>query len=135
MKKLIGRKEYISFPDFGLQRVNAKIDTGAYTSSLHCSSVKEKMKDGVLKLRVNFHDSEDALISVFFDDFEKTKVKSSTGVSQERYLVNLRVKLGTKIYKTPITLANRSEMKCPVLIGRKLLHKRFIVDVSQQFIL
>lgn len=86
-------------------------------------------------MKVVFLGADGEKIHHTFDTFEKTSVRSSSGVAQERYLVRLQIKIGKKSYKTAVTLANRSKMKCPVLLGRKLLNKRFIVDVSEQYIL
>ena len=47
MKKIIGRLEKVSFPAFQLHNIDAKIDTGAYTSSIHCKKAKEVVVDGV----------------------------------------------------------------------------------------
>ena len=63
------------------------------------------------------------------------KVRSSNGEIQERYMVTTQVKLGKRKFKTEFTLTNRSEMKTPILLGRKALKGRFVVDVSKAFLL
>ncbi len=135
MKKYIGRKEYVSFPDIGLQKIKAKIDTGAYSSSIHCHSVKEVTIKGQKMLRAIFPDADENDVTYEFSTYERTRVRSSSGKAQERYLVKVNIRLGKKVYHTAVTLANRSKMKYPVLLGRKLLNKRFVVDVSEQYIL
>jgi hypothetical protein len=128
-KRIIGRKELVSFPDFGLQSVKAKIDTGAYTSSLHCTSIKEKK--GLLEFTLS-HESGEKAKSYHFStsQFRRKKIKSSNGVVQERYLIKTKITLLGKTYISEFSLANRSKMKYPVLLGRKLLTGRFLVDVS-----
>lgn len=129
MKKVIGRKDKASFPDLGLKNIPIKIDTGAYTSSIHCS---------------NFQVVDDVLLADFFDedfpkqkpkrvsftDFSTKKVKSSNGIIQHRYQIKSHIKLFGKRYKISLTLADRKKMKNPVLIGRKFLNKKFIVDTD-----
>jgi len=60
-------------------------------------------------------------------------VKSSTGISECRYKIKTKIKLGDKIYKTDFTLSDRSEMKFPILLGRKVICKNFLVDVSKKY--
>lgn len=63
----------------------------------------------------------------------KTKsVKSSNGVVQTRASIKVQVKFAGKVYQTVVSLTNRSDMKYPMLIGRKFLKDRFLVDVSKK---
>ena len=66
-----------------------------------------------------------------FKDFKCKKVKSSTGHSQVRYIIPGRIVLFGKEYLTVFSLSKRSAMKTPVLIGRKLLNKNFIIDTRK----
>ena len=128
-KHIIGRKEVVSFPQFGLEGIQAKIDTGAYTSSLHCDSIHEH--DGKLEFTL-VHPAEQKAekYQFVFDVFRKKGIKSSNGALEERYLIKTKITLLGNTYTGEFSLANRSEMKYPVLIGRKLLKNRFLVDVS-----
>jgi hypothetical protein len=62
-------------------------------------------------------------------------VKSSNGIEQTRYAIKLKVKVGDQEVLTEFTLTNRDKMNYPVLLGRKFLRHRFVVDVSRNFIL
>jgi hypothetical protein len=129
--KIIGRHEKASLPEIGLQGIVVKTDTGAYTSSLHCK--KAVMKDNRLICEfLNPHDDEDSVKKVTFAAFKKRKVKSSNGQMEERYSVQTKIKLGHEIYPIEVTLTDRHEMKYPMLLGRKFLNKKFVVDVSQK---
>jgi hypothetical protein len=66
----------------------------------------------------------------FFRDFETRKIRSSSGESQRRYTIKGNITLFGKTYKTSFTLSSRSKMKYPVLLGRRLLNKRFLIDTS-----
>lgn len=133
--RTIGRLEKVSLPEIGLSNVDAKIDTGAYTSSMHCVSIEEQIEGQKHILVVSFSkkttDTTDSL-KVTFYSFSKTRVRSSSGKLEKRYKIKTSIKLGNKFFKTDLTLTNRSKMKYLVLIGRKLLNKRFIVDVSKK---
>ena len=59
------------------------------------------------------------------------EVKSSNGLTESRYFVRARIQLNHRIIDTELSLTDRSEMKFPVLLGRKFLMNRFLVDVAK----
>ena len=133
-KQLIGRREFVGFPDFGLRGVEAKVDTGAYTTALHCDTIH--VTNGVLYFKPlgpeypNYKETE-----ISFKEFKKKGIKNSFGDVEERYIIKTRIKVGKRIIKSLISLTDRGNMRYPVLIGRKLLKNKFIVDVSQTHLL
>jgi len=48
-----------------------------------------------------------------------------------RYFVKMRINLAGKLWTTDFSLTRRNGMKYPILLGRKLLNKRFLVDPSK----
>ena len=133
-KSMIGRREWASLPEFGLKNVKVKIDTGAYSSSIHASLIEEK--DGVLS--VVFLDSNHPDFQnnpFFFKEYRRKKVKSSNGIVQERYFIKTYIVLGSVKIKTEFSLTQRKGMRYPILIGRKLLNKRFFIDTSLKYTL
>ena len=132
-KQVIGMTDIIDFPDLELFDVKAKVDTGAYTSALHCKDVR-LVKSG-LRTKLSFYVIEQTgeIAKKFYSaDFKQRLIKNSFGIAEKRYVIKTRVKLFGRIIKAEFTLADRERMKNPVLLGRKLLRNRFIVDVSQQ---
>ena len=130
-KKIIGRIDKADFPALDLFDIDIKIDTGAYTSSIHCHKVI--VEDGVLKCM--FYKKKHPLYTgkeVEFKSFSKAKVKSSNGIVQTRYKVKTTIVIFEKKYNINLTLSTREKMKYPVLIGRKFLLKKFVVDVDQK---
>lgn len=128
-KLIIGRKDVADLPRFGLFGVPVKIDSGAYTSTIHCAKVEEN--EG--KLEVIFLDKKDISFTgdkVIFDEYSVKKVRSSSGQAQYRYKVKGNILLFGKKYNTEFTLSRRTKMRYPVLLGRKLLNKRFLIDTS-----
>lgn len=127
--QIIGRREEVDFPDLGLFGINAKIDTGAYTSSLHCHDIR--VKAGILYFKLlepsqtNFEVPDQK-----FKEYSQTNIKNSFGEIETRYVIKTKVLIGGKVLKNYFSLTNRGTMKYPVLIGRRLLNKNFIVDVS-----
>ena len=128
-KKIIGRREEIDFPELGLFGITAKIDTGAYTTALHCHDIEEK--NGVLHFKLldpshpeyNRQDQK-------FTEYSQKEIKNSFGEIEKRYVIKTVIRLGEKRIKAVISLSDKGKMRYPVLIGRKLLKNRFIVDVA-----
>lgn len=128
-KKIIGRVDKIDFPKLGLHNIDVKIDTGAYTSAIHCSEIIE-IDHSLLcifnsQVHKNFGETE-----IIFDTFSLTNVKSSNGFKENRYKVKSEVIFFGKTYNINLTLSTRDDMKFPVLIGRQFLRQKFIVDVD-----
>ena len=128
-KKIIGRSETVHFPELGLESVTAKVDTGAYGSTIHCASASI-CDDG--RLKIIFAAEEYGLgfdHEVLFEDFRKKNIVSSNGQSEERYVVDTNVILGKKTREITLSFTNREKMRHPVLIGRLFLKKhRLLVN-------
>ena len=135
-KIIIGRIEKVHFPDLELFDIDAKIDSGAYSSSIHCHDIWENEDENVLFFKLldpsheNYNEKE-----LKFEDYSKTVVKSSTGIPERRYKIKTKIQIGNKSYITKFTLTDRGKMRYPVLLGRVVLSKRFIIDVSKKYLL
>jgi len=128
--KFIGRTERIKLPLFELDNIEAKIDTGAYTSSIDCSQIELDEEAKVLRFKIFDKDNKDFKDVYYeFDKWEKTEVTSSNGTSEERFMIKVEVQFGSDKFETEFTLANRSKMKYPILIGRKTIPRGWFVDV------
>lgn len=126
---MIGRFDRADFPELHLNDISIKIDTGAYTSSIHCDNIMEE--EGVL--RCTFLDEEHPLYNgkeFTFTDYDVVFVRSSNGIVQKRYQLQTNIKLFNQIFKISLSLSSRQEMRFPVLLGRKFLTKKFIVDTE-----
>lgn len=131
-KKIIGRVEKISFPELGIKDVHAKIDTGADLSSIWATGVHEDA--GVLKFKLfgrksPYYTGKELVFTQ--PHYLLTRVANSFGHKELRYVVKFQMKLGGKIIVGTFTLSDRSKKTYPILIGRKLLNRKFIVDVSK----
>ena len=129
----IGRLEYIALPKLGVDRVEAKLDTGAYRSALHYQLSLRTVNERE-ELVVTFAMGRKRTKMVF-KRFSLVTVKSSTGHRTERYLITTPVKLNGFTVNTQFTLFDRSDMKYQVLLGRKFMRGRFIVDVARKNVL
>ncbi len=126
--RLIGRREFVDFPELNLNGMEAKIDTGAYTSSLHCESIDVVKENG--KEVLYFSLEQDQRIPHRFESFRIKRIKNSFGEMEERYVIKTPVKIGRKKILSSISLSNRDSMRYPVLIGRRILKGRFLIDVN-----
>lgn len=130
MKKIIiGRVEHIDFPEQGLLKIPARIDTGARTSAIWASNIREH--DGELSFTL-FDKQSDYFTGAKLTtrEYVLRNVASSNGHLQERYVVKLLVNIHGKKIRASFSLADRSTLVYPVLVGRRILSGRFIVDVK-----
>lgn len=133
-KRIIGRKDIADFPDLDLFNIAVKIDTGAYTSSIHCHHISETEVEGKKAIRFSLLDPGHPNFNnkqLVCTNYRLKKIKSSTGHSQIRYIITTNIVLFNQSYLAEFSLSERSAMKYPVLLGRKLLKKRFIVDPAK----
>ena len=134
VKLLIGRKEKVDFPKLKLYGINAKIDTGAYTSAIHCDSIRAVRKGGERFVRFRLLDPSHPA----YDGREmrkpllgRRKVKSSFGQTEYRYIIKTFVEIFGKTHEIELSLCDRSGMEHPILLGRKFIQDKFVVDVSR----
>ncbi|WP_040584945.1 ATP-dependent zinc protease family protein [Spirosoma luteum] len=132
-KQIIGMTDLVDFPDLGLFDVQAKVDTGAYTSALHCKEVRLVKLGQKKMLRFLLIDKTGKDSRQFYSDqFSQRMIRNSFGVAEKRYVIETRIVLFGRTIRTEFTLADREALKNPVLLGRKLLRNRFVVDVAQK---
>jgi len=134
LKKIIGKKELISIIDLDLNDLDAKVDTGADSNAIHCDDICIS-NDGFVHFTLldEVHESYHGR-RVKMPLHRVKKVRSSNGELQERPSIKVTVEFFGRRYKTVISLTNRADMKYPMLIGRKFLSGKFLVDVSQEYI-
>ena len=132
---VIGRRDRIDLPQFGLNDIEAKVDTGAYGCALHCHHIEVIEKDGkdVLSFQLldpSHPEYEDKIYHT--SNFRDKKVKNSGGSTENRYTIKTEVIIFNKKRKVEFSLTDREKMKFPVLLGRKFLTKSFLVDVREK---
>lgn len=136
-KRTIGRRERVCFPHWESPGMEAKVDTGAYTSSLHCKQMK--LDRDAMRVRFVIPDPKTGRVRdgvrVETAVRDVRSVRSSNGLTEERVVVKTEIELGNRMYPIELTLTDRSAMRYPVLLGRTFLSGRFLVDVSKRDIL
>jgi hypothetical protein len=129
-KILIGRRDVIDLPDLGIKNIKAKIDTGAYTSSMHTTdALVIEGSPPRLKFKIIGNEGEEKEIET--TEFSERHIKNSFGQIEKRFVVKTNVLIFNKTFQTEFSLSDRSGMKHPILLGRKFLKGHFLVDVSK----
>lgn len=125
----IGRKTYVDIPEYGAAHVAVKVDTGADSSSIWASDVREeKGKLSFVLFGVGSKYYTGRQITV--DTFEQVSIKNSFGKTEYRYKVKLLTRIEGRKIRVSYTLANRAGNRYPILIGRNTLNGKFYVDVA-----
>ncbi|MCX6076875.1 MAG: RimK/LysX family protein [Sulfurimonas sp.] len=133
-KKIIGTKEIISIVDLELYDLDVKIDTGADSNALHCDDIFIDEQNFVhFKLLDEVHASYHGK-KMKMPLYKIKKIKSSNGQVEERPSIKINVIFFGRKYKTVVSLTDRSDMKFPMLIGKKFLANKFLVDVSKEYL-
>lgn len=133
-KQVIGSKELISIIDLELFDLDAKVDTGADSNALHCDHIEIDENNMVhFTLLDEVHPAYHGR-RMQLPLYKVKKVRSSNGELQLRPSIKVEVAFFGKKYKSIISLTNRKDMKYPMLIGRKFLSGKFLVDVSQKYL-
>ena len=135
----IGWKENVELVDWGIARVRAKIDTGARTSALDVASyeLREEPEVGLMARLQLALDSRhpDQLIQVVTPVLKMVVVANSSGICEQRPLVETTLRLGPIVKRVQLTVTNRATMRFRMILGRKALEGDFIIDVARKFLL
>lgn len=117
----------VHLPALGLHDIPAKIDSGARTSSLHGNVLEIIERDGekLVRFEVVFDGIKHVCEAIHVD---VRGITSSNGETQRRYIIKTPLRIGDMEFRAEISLADRSDMKFPMLVGRSSLRRRFAVD-------
>ena len=130
-KVIVGCIEWVGFPELGLKDIEAKIDTGAYSGAIHCTDIKVVRRGPERKRVLKFVPHGHPELAQETNEFYETYVRSALGHRKKRFLINTEIELHGVKYPVLIGLSDRSEMRRPVLIGRRFLRdNNILVDVN-----
>ena len=129
--EILGRYERVDLPDLGVSNIHAKIDTGAYTCSLHCS--RSAVIDGKLEfILLDEEHPEFTGMKFVFKKFGQREIKNSFGEAELRFVIKTKIRIFKRLIHAEFSLSNRGNLKFPVLLGRKILRQRFLIDVTKK---
>ena len=130
-KLIIGSEEWCAFPELGVPAIKARVDSGAKTSSIHAFNIQVFRREGVQWVSFEIHPIQNNRRTVIRCErpvIDKRNVKSSSGISETRYVISAAVKLGELVWDIELTLANRDSMGFRMLLGREAMVERIMVD-------
>jgi len=132
---VVGWREFVDLPDWGLKGIRAKIDTGARTSAIDVDHVEE-LEDGRIRFQVVYRVKPTRRTRwLTATPVRESTVKPSHGVKQTRYVCHTRFRIGDVESELEISLVSRKKMLCRMLLGRTALAKLVQVDPSRTYLL
>ncbi|ELM6622727.1 ATP-dependent zinc protease [Vibrio fluvialis] len=137
-KMIVGWRETLSLPGLGIDKINAKIDTGARTSCLHAFKVESFTKEEALWVRFWIHPLQHNVDKVTVCEAEvvdERTVRDSGGHEDTRFVIKSDLSLGGETWSAEITLTNRENMAFRMLLGRTAMHHRIVVDPTESFLI
>jgi hypothetical protein len=133
---VIGWREWVGLPDFGIKSIKAKVDTGARSSSLHAFDLQVFERDGIEWVRFQVHPVQrksNKTVQAEAMVLEFRSVRSSSGISLMRPVIVTNVTLLGITWPIELTLASRDEMGFRMLLGREAFRRRFLVDAGKSY--
>jgi hypothetical protein len=126
----------VSLPELQIDRVKAKIDTGARTSTLHAFELDtENRRDG---LWVSFavhpiQRDEEFVVRSQARVTDRRIVRDSGGHEEERFVIFTNMEMGGERWPIELTLTARDNMGFRMLLGRTAMRGRYMVDPARSY--
>lgn len=133
---VIGWREWVGLPDFGIKMIKAKVDTGARSSSLHATHLQEFERDGRkwVRFQVNpVQRKSDRTVELEAMVLDFRSVRSSSGKAAIRPVIVTNIELFGITWAVELTLASRDKMGFRMLLGREAFRGRFLVDAGKSY--
>lgn len=137
-KIIAGCEEWCAFPGLGIPAIKARVDSGAKTSSIHAFNIQQFRRDGQTWVSFEVHPLQNNRKTVIRCErpiLDKRLVKSSSGISETRYVIGTTIRVGNNDWDIELTLANRDSMGYRMLLGREAMSGLMLVDPSISFAL
>jgi ribosomal protein S6--L-glutamate ligase len=134
---ILGWEEWVMLPELGLGAIKAKVDTGARTSALHAFYVEPFGPARTRKVRFGVHPlprRDDIAIECTARLVDRREVRSSNGEREQRYVIETPIRIGDRVWRIEVTLANRNMMVYRMLLGRQAIPRDGLVKPSASFL-
>jgi len=133
----IGWREWVSLPDLGIDRIKAKVDTGARTSALHASNIERFRRRGEDWVRFDVHPIQrdhHIVVHSVARLIDQRPVRNSGGRSEQRMVIRTMLAFLDRSWPIELTLTRRDQMGFRMLLGRQAIRGRFAVDPGHSFV-
>jgi len=131
---VIGWREFLGLPDWGIRKIKAKVDTGARTSALHVDNL-EFLHGNHVRFDVVVREEPRRMVRVEAPIHRMSRVRPNHDRLEERPVVLTHMKLGALEYPIEVSLVGRPGMLCRMLLGRRALAQGILVDSSRRYLL
>lgn len=136
-RKPLGWREWVGFPGLNIERIKAKIDTGARTSALHAFMVEPFWCDDHPWVRFAIHPIQgdtDTVVECEAPVKDQRIVRDSGGHDELRYVIDTLIAIGDEQIRSEVTLTDRDTMLFRVLLGRTALRKKYVVYPGKSYL-
>jgi len=135
---VIGWREWIALPEFGVDAIKAKIDTGARTSAIHAFEIRPFTKRGVPWVSFVLRPEQrrrNPSLQCAAPVIDERKIRSSNGEQERRYVIEVEARLGDVVWPIELSLTNRDELGFRMLLGREAIRRRFLINPDRSFLI
>ena len=136
-RTIVGWREWVALPDWGVEHIKAKVDTGARTSALHAFDFEPFARDDAEWVRFAikpWQGSSSDVVVVEAPLLGRRSVRSSSGSADSRPVVSTVVSLAGRVVPLEVTLTRRDEMGFRMLLGRQALRRAFVIDPARSYL-
>jgi len=133
---VIGWREWVSLPDLGLQRIKAKIDTGARSAALHAFNLETYSEDRVEWVRFEVHPMQHGgpTVEAAAPVVDWRWVRNPGGRREHRPVIRTPLAVLDQVWDVEVTLTPRWGMGFRMLLGRQTIRHHFLVDPGRSFL-
>ncbi|RKR75559.1 ATP-dependent zinc protease family protein [Frondihabitans australicus] len=131
---IAGWREWAALPQIDIGWIKVKLDTGARSSALHAFDLEELPGDRVRFSVHPWQDTDADQATLECDIHDRRVVRSSSGHTEERFVVQTEIVLLGRTVLAETTLSNRDQMGFRMLVGREALRQGFLVDPARSFV-
>lgn len=136
-KLTLGWREWISLPELGIERIKAKVDTGARTSALHAFNIKIFDENGQRMVHFKVHPIQgnaEKVVACIAKIKDERVVTDSGGHKERRLVIETTVGIGNDLRTVEMTLTDRDNMLFRMLLGRTAVRPHYLVDPNKSYL-
>jgi hypothetical protein len=133
----LGWREWAALPDLGLPAIKVKVDTGARTSALHAFYTEKYRLDSVDMVKFLIHPIQrnyDFQVECHAPLIDFREVSDSGGHREMRYVIETSIVIGNSRWPIEITLTNRDNMRFRMLLGRRAMEARAVIEPGASYL-